>query len=220
MRLLTTGVIVTVLFMGVLNATSDEGTSAVDGILAGVKAHYEPIRAMRCSFEQENQYLGGGSLVQRGTLEVERPSMMRWDYSEPTRRQFISNGDKLWVYHPDEKRAFLMEGVEDTGQSQLFGFVLGLEDVRSHFTVTLVADIGVRADRIRLQLTPLETLAGVATVWVDIVPETHAIATVTIDDGMGNKTVTNLSDVTTVDDIADIRFNFEAPEGVEVMPYQ
>jgi len=219
MRVLTTGVIVTVLLLGALGATSGEETTAVDGILSRVQTHYAGIQAMRCAFEQENQYLGGDSLVQVGTLEVERPARMRWDYAEPTRREFISNGERLWIYHPEEKRAFVVEDVDSAGHAQLFGFVLGLQDVRSHFDVKLLPDSGGHADRIRLELLPLQSMAGIAKVWVDVAPENAAIIAVTIDDGMGNATITRLSDVTTMDDIADIRFTFDAPEGVEVMPY-
>lgn len=220
MRAMTTAVIVTVLFLGALGATSGEETTAVDNVLTGVQTHYANIRAMRCAFEQENRYLGGDSLVQSGTLEVERPSSMRWDYAAPTRREFISDGERLWVYHPEEKRAFLMEDIGGAGHAQLFGFILGLQDVRSHFDVRLLPDGGGHADRIRLELLPQESVAGIATVWVDVSPETHAILAVTIEDGMGNSTITRLSDVTTVDDIADIRFTFDAPEGVEILPYQ
>jgi outer membrane lipoprotein carrier protein len=217
MRLLTTGVIVTVLMLSVLGATSGEGTTAVEDVLRAVQARYADVNALHCSFEQENQYLGGENFVQRGTLEMERPAMMRWDYNEPSRRQFISNGASLWVVHPEEKRAFVMEDVDAASQAQLFGFVIGLQDVRSHFDVQLVPDGG--AQFIRLKLTPLEPMAGVDVVWVDVSPGDHAIAAVTIDDGMGNKTITRISDMSTVDDIADIRFNYEAPEGVELLPY-
>jgi len=220
MRVLTTSVIVTVLFLGALGATSGEETSAVDNVLSDVQTHYAGIQAMRCSFEQENRYLGGESLVQVGTLEVERPARMRWDYAEPTRREFISNGERLWVYHPDEKRAFVMEDVDGAGHAQLFGFVLGLQDVRNQFDVRLLPGGGGHADRIRLELVPLQAMAGIDKVWVDVSPETHAIVSVTIEDGMGNSTITRLTDVTTLDDIADIRFTFEAPDGVEVLPYQ
>ena len=217
MRLLTTGVIVTVLMLSVLGATSGEGTTAVEDVLAAVQTRYADVNALQCSFEQENQYLGGESFVQRGTLEMERPAMMRWDYAEPSRRQFISNGASLWVVHPDEKRAFVMNEVDSASQAQLFGFVIGLQDVRSHFTVELVPDGGARF--IRLKLVPLKPMAGVDVVWVDVLPADHAIAAVTIDDGMGNQTITRISDMSTVDDIADVRFNYEAPEGVEILPY-
>ena len=217
MRVLTTGVIVSVLMLSVLGATSGEVTTAVEDVLRAVQTRYADVNALQCSFEQENQYLGGENFIQRGTLEMERPAMMRWDYSEPTHRQFISNGQKLWVVHPEEKRAFVMEDVDAASQAQLFGFVIGLQDVRSHFTVELVPDGG--AQHIRLKLTPLVAMAGVSIVWVDVLPGDHAIAAVTIEDGMGNKTITRISDMSTVDDIADVRFNYEAPEGVEILPY-
>ncbi len=219
MRLATTGVMVMVLVLGVLSAATDENDAALERVLAGVQETYQGVTAIRCSFEQTNHYLGGESLIQRGTLEIARPAKMRWDYTEPSVRQFISDGDSLWVYHPDEGRAFVMTNLDSAAQARLFGFVLGLEDVRSEFDVVMVpvpaADGGDA--RIRLELTPKEPMAGVDKVWVDI--RDHTITAVTIDDGMGNRTETTLVDCETNPTLDEGRFTFVAPDGVEVLPY-
>ena len=46
MRLLTTGVIVTVLMLSVLGATSGEGTTAVEDVLRAVQARYADVNAL------------------------------------------------------------------------------------------------------------------------------------------------------------------------------
>jgi len=220
MRGVTTAVIATVLLIGVLSASSDEEQASVDRVLAEVQQHYTGVTSVRCSFEQENKYLGGESLVQKGTLELRRPGKMRWDYAEPTQRQFISDGASLWVVHPDEKKAFVMTETDSATQARMMDFVIGLQDVRSEFDVALVPDGGGRADNLQLALTPKQPIAGVQTILVDVDPASHAITAVTMDDGMGNQTITRLSAVVTnPDDLADERFTYTAPEGVELLPY-
>ncbi len=220
MRGVTTAVIVTVLTLGLLASASDEDQLAVDRVLGEVQAHYEGVTSLRCSFEQENVYLGGESLTQQGTLELMRPGKMRWDYRAPTPRQFISDGTSLWVVHPDENKAFVMTDTDSAVQARMMDFVIGLQDVRADFDVALVPDGGGRADNVRLGLTAKQPIAGLERIYVDVDPKTHAITAVTLDDGMGNQTITRLSEVVTnPKDLAETRFTYTAPEGVEVMPY-
>ncbi len=218
MRLVTTGVISMMLLLGMVSVASGEKGSGLDQVLHGVNEHYANVTAIQCSFEQENQYLGGENFVQKGTLLIQRPAKMKWDYTSPSLRQFISDGESLWVYHPDEKRAFVMNDLDSGDQARMFGFILGLEDVRSQFTVTLLPEPG-EGGRIRLQLVPKEAMAGVDKIWVEVEPEKHAIVSVTFDDGMGNLTVTRLTDVQTNPEIPTGEFTFEAPDGVEILPY-
>ncbi len=218
MRVLTTGVIVSMLVLGVLSTASGEGETGVDRVLAGVGEHYKDVQSLRCTFEQESHYLGGETFVQRGTLEIRRPAAMRWDYTEPTARQFISDGASLWIYHPDERRAFVMKDLDTAAQARLFGFVIGLEDVRADFEVSLQPDVA-RPDQIRLLLVPKEEMPGVQKVWVDVAAADYTIAEVTIEDGVGTRTVTRMTDPIANPDLTDDRFTFTPPEGVEVLPY-
>jgi outer membrane lipoprotein carrier protein len=217
MRLLYTAVMLAVWVIAAVAASQTTSAEDLEPILEQVQKRYENVAALKCSFEQENRYLGGESLVQRGSLELERPAKMLWDYTEPKARQFISDGERLWIYTPADGQAFLMQDVDSAGQAQLFGFVIGLKDVREHFAVRVVS--GAQADPIELELVPNEAMAGVASLIVFVGRADHAITGLTIDDGMGNLTITRLSDVTTPADIPDERFTFVAPEGVEVMPY-
>ena len=220
MRGVTTAVIVTVLTLGLLASASDDEGLAVDRVLADVQKHYDGVTSLRCAFEQENKYLGGDSLIQKGTLELMRPSKMRWDYAEPTPRQFISDGNSLWVVHPDENKAFVMSDTDSEMQTRMMNFVIGLQDVRNDFDVTIDPAGGGRADNVRLVLTAKQPIAGVDHILVDVDPATHAITAVIIDDGMGNQTITRLSEmVTNPKDLLETRFTYTAPEGVEVMPY-
>ncbi len=218
MRALTTGVIVTMLLLGVLSAASGEGETGVDRVLAGVGEHYKDIQSLRCGFEQESHYPSGETFVQKGTLEIKRPAMMRWDYAEPTARQFISDGANLWVYHPDDKRAFLMKELDTAAQARLFGFVIGLEDVRADFDVTLQPDVAT-PDQIRLLLVPRQEMPGVRRVWVAVAAADSTIIEVTIEDGIGTRTVTRMIDPVANPELADEHFSFTPPEGVEIMPY-
>ncbi len=217
MRILYTAIMLSAWVIAAVAASRTARGEDVEPVVTGVQQRYADVKALRCSFEQENRYLGGESLVQRGTLELERPARMLWDYTEPTPRQFISDGERLWIYNPADRQAFLMEDIDSAGQAQLFGFVIGLKDVHHHFDLTVVS--ASDADPIELQLVPKEAMAGVASLTVHVTRADHTIAALTIDDGMGNLTITRLSDVTTPADIPDERFTFVAPEGVEVTPY-
>jgi len=68
-------------------------------------------------------------------------------------------------------------------------------------------------------LTPKQEMAGVEKILVDLAPTDHAIQAVTIDDGLGNISVTRLTEVQKNLELTDDRFTFTPPEGVELVPY-
>ena len=62
-------------------------------------------------------------------------------------------------------------------------------------------------------------MPGIERAFVDISPEDYAIVAVSIDDGMGNTTMTRLSKVEVHQDLDDGQFTFTPPEGVQVTPF-
>jgi outer membrane lipoprotein carrier protein len=53
------------------------------------------------SFESESYVQ-----VEQGRLYVQSGGKMRWEYSEPAGKLVVSDGKTVWLYLPDEKRAY------------------------------------------------------------------------------------------------------------------
>jgi outer membrane lipoprotein carrier protein len=62
------------------------------------------MKSLRAEFSES--YSGGG--MQRnesGTLWIKKPGKMRWDYTSPQKKIFVTDGSAAWFYIPGERQA-------------------------------------------------------------------------------------------------------------------
>jgi len=76
----------------------------VTRIAAAIDARYNSAKSLRADFTEN--YSGGG--IQRnesGRLWIEKPSKMRWEYTSPRHKLFVTDGKTAWFYIPGEHQA-------------------------------------------------------------------------------------------------------------------
>ncbi|HXP88086.1 MAG TPA: outer membrane lipoprotein chaperone LolA [Bryobacteraceae bacterium] len=90
------------------------GTPDVPQLLAGIENRYNHIQTLQVAFT-ETWTLNGRKRIGSGTLVLRKPGKMRWEYAMPAGRLFISDGEFIYSYSPDENRAekIKMKSVED-----------------------------------------------------------------------------------------------------------
>ena len=70
-----------------------------------IQRHYDTVRDFTADFEQA--YVGGAlkrRTVEKGTVAIRKPGRMRWDYTSPEAKQFISDGQRIYFYVPADKQ--------------------------------------------------------------------------------------------------------------------
>jgi outer membrane lipoprotein carrier protein len=71
---------------------------------AAVDARYNSMKSLRADFTEV--YSGGGTQrSESGTLWIKKPGKMRWDYSSPQKKIFVTDGATAWFYVPGERQA-------------------------------------------------------------------------------------------------------------------
>jgi outer membrane lipoprotein carrier protein len=71
---------------------------------AAIDARYNRMKSLRAEFTEV--YSGGGiRRSESGTLWIKKPGKMRWDYSSPQKKIFITDGATAWFYVPGERQA-------------------------------------------------------------------------------------------------------------------
>ena len=81
-----------------------------------MQAHYQSIRDFSADFVQS--YRGGvlkTKTQESGTVAVKKPGKMRWTYTKPERKEFVSDGVKLYWYVPEDKQVTVTD-VDRPGQ--------------------------------------------------------------------------------------------------------
>ena len=73
-------------------------------LAAKVDARYNSMKSLRAEFTEI--YSGGGvHRRESGTLLIKRPGKMRWDYTAPRKKLFVTSGNAAWFYVPGERQA-------------------------------------------------------------------------------------------------------------------
>ena len=105
-------------------------------VVARVQSRYDQAKDFQAHFTQTySRSVVGRVSVSAGQVHFKKPGRMRWDYDKPEARMFLSNGQFLWLYEPEEKQAFK----QDLKTSQLPGalaFLMGRGRIADEFEVT------------------------------------------------------------------------------------
>src|SRR5688500_8720786 len=76
-----------------------------DALARAVQTHYQSVKDFTADFEQS--YMGGAlkrKTVERGTVAIRKPGRMRWDYTAPEKKLFVSDGTRMYFHVPADKQ--------------------------------------------------------------------------------------------------------------------
>jgi len=105
----------------------------LDGQLKSIEARYNRAQSLKLNFSET--YAGIKSPVQNdsGVLYLRKPGRMRWEYSSPAGKLFISDGKDVVLYTPDEQRAEKSKLKESEDMRAPLAFLLGKLDFKKEF---------------------------------------------------------------------------------------
>jgi len=204
-------------FGGFSGAGAAPVATDVRSLAAAVDAHYDHLRTLEAEFTEV--YRGAGmERTESGTLWLKKPGKMRWEYRSPREKLFVSDGKDAWFYVPDDRQAR-----KDSAKK--------LEDVRSPLAFLLgktKLEKELRGLSLAPDIAPLEAgdtvLRGVPTALADRVSEVvlevtpaKRIARVEIQEADGAVTEYRFTGQKEGGAVADARFEFRPPAGVEVV---
>jgi outer membrane lipoprotein carrier protein len=92
--------------------------------LKGVEDRYNHVQSLELAFT-ETHTQQGHKRTERGELFLRKPGRMRWQYSMPAGKLFISDAKFIYSYYPDDKRAEKMKLKETDDMRAPLAFLLG-----------------------------------------------------------------------------------------------
>lgn len=215
MNLTKTAVFIAVL---VLAATAFAQTD-VRQIADRVDARYNNLQTLQADFIET--YRGPGIVrSESGTLWLKRPGRMRWEYRQPREKLFVTDGKTAWFYVPGEKqvRKTKLKTLEDL-RSPL-AYLLGKTKLEKEFAgLSLAPDVKPEtAGDVVLRGVPRH-MGGISQVQFEITPDSR-IARILVEQEDGTITEFRFAGQKENVAIADQRFKFTAPPGVETIEGQ
>ena len=182
-----------------------------------VDERYNRLRSLQAEFTET--YRGAGmDRTETGTLWLKKPGKMRWDYRSPREKLFLSDGRDAWFYLPGDKqvRRTPMRKLDDLRSplSLLLGKTRLEKELQNLSFAPDVVPV-TQGNRV-LRGVPKALAERVNQVLLEVTPDGQ-IARILIDEADGSVTEYRFSGQKENVDVADQRFRFQVPPGVEVI---
>src|SRR5262245_57414188 len=129
---------------------------SVHEIAASLQKKYDAVKDFTADFE--HTYEGGvlrKRVTEKGTVQIKKPGMMRWLYKEPQRKEFVSDGRRVYVYLPADKQVMVDRVPQEDEATSAVLFLAGKGNLTRDFTITQVP--GAPPDAYGLKLLPKVT---------------------------------------------------------------
>jgi outer membrane lipoprotein carrier protein len=205
------------LLLTLLPAVAASPALDVHNIAQAVDNHYNHLRTLQAEFTET--YRGAGiERSESGSLWLKKPGKMRWEYRSPKEKLFLSDGKDAWFYLPGDRqvRRTSMKKLDDL-RSPL-AFLLGKTRLEKELDgLSAAPDVApLTAGNTVLRGVPKGMTDRVNQVLLEITPD-YRIARIQFEEADESVTEYRFSDQREDAEIADQRFRFAPPPGVEIV---
>jgi outer membrane lipoprotein carrier protein len=99
--------------------------SNLDSVLHSVETRYNHAQSLKLSFTETYKAKNRMEQVDSGVLSLRKPGRMRWDYTSPAGKLFVSDGKDVYLYLPDANRVEHSKFKETDDLRAPLAFLLG-----------------------------------------------------------------------------------------------
>ncbi len=202
--------------IAVLFSTPLLAQTRADAIARSLQQRYQGIRDFSASFE--HTYRGGVLRTQtreQGTMTVKKPGMMRFVYTAPEKKEFVSDGVKIYSYIPEDKQVVVTNVPPDGQATTSVLFLAGKGDIVRDFTASYV-DSPV-SGTIGLKLVPRRQEPEYEYLVLAVDPASLQWRALLTKDRQGGESTLVFTNLKENQGISDKVFAFRIPRGVDVM---
>ena len=196
-------------------ASSAQTKPAPDALAKSLQQRYQGIRDFSASFT--HSYRGGvlrTQTTESGTVAVKKPGLMRWVYTSPEKKEFVSDGRKIYSYLPQDRQVIVNDVPADQAATPAL-FLAGRGDIARDFTAA-AADSPLPG-AVALKLTPRRSEPDYQYLIVALDPSTLQIRALTTRDHQGGDSTLTFTNMKENRGLSDKDFAFRIPRGVDVI---
>src|SRR6266576_3547768 len=145
---------------------------SLDDVVREIEAVYGRMTDLRADFTQTafNKSLNQ-TIPASGAVYLKKGGKLRWEYTQPTPQEIVSDGKKLWVYTPTLNQVNVAPAPEALA-GPAGSFLVGLGKLREHFGVRFLNPSQPRDGdgNVVLDLTPKQPLPTMSRLILSIDP--------------------------------------------------
>lgn len=201
-----------------LTLTAAAQTSDPLALAAKIQQRYNGIKDFQGDFVQT--YEGGvlrTKTTERGTLAIKRPGRIRFTYTKPERKEFVSDGTRLYTHLVADKQVIVSPApTADDGDVPAM-FLAGQSDLARDYTPSFTPLPGAATGLLTLKLVPRNKDSEYESLGIGVDPKTLQIQFLTAVDKQGGRSSFALSNLKENRGLSDKQFEFRIPRGVDVV---
>lgn len=205
----------TVLLSALSSATAAQQRSAPE-VAAALQAKYDKIRDFSADFTQ--QYESGvlkRKLTEQGKVQVKKPGKMRWDYTAPEKKVFVSDGAQIYLWVPADNQVTTSAVPRQDEATTAVLFLVGKGNLTRDFNVTFAPNAPAGTHALRLEPKLPERDYD----WLELVVDKQSlqIRSLKAADRQGGQSTFSFSNFKENAGLNDSTFAFKIPRGADVV---
>lgn len=198
-----------------LSSTLYAGNDSVHQIAEKVDQHYNQLGSMKADFEENYE----GSGIKRsagGVLFLKKSGKMRWEYSVPRQKLFVTDGRNAYFYVPGEQQVRKTDVKKLDDLRSPLRFLLGKTKLEKEMSaLSFAAEPASAGGNHMLRGVP-RSMDEIADVLLEVNPQ-FEIVRILIHEKDGSTTEFRFSNIKENVRASDDLFNFTPPSGVEIV---
>lgn len=181
---------------------------------------YETAQSFSADFNQETTLqLGSGHKKEgKGSVVIQKPGHMRWDYFEPDPQIIICDGKSIIIYLEKAKQLLVGDARDYLQSDVTYTFFTGTGNILKDFDVLSPDDGGIENDEgYVIKLIPKEPHPHVESLMVEVDKTSFLVKKLVIRDRFGSVTTMTFSNMRVNVPFPASFFTFEPPPGTEII---
>jgi outer membrane lipoprotein carrier protein len=220
MRAILPAVLAVVLTVVAPAAAQTAPAQSLDDVVKGLEGAYGRINDLKADFNQNafNKSLNQ-TIPAAGSVYLKKGGKLRWEYTQPTPQEIVSDGTTLWVYTPTLNQVNVAPAPEALA-GPAGSFLVGLGKLREHFGVRFMNPAVPRdADgNVVLDLAPKQPLPTLSRLILSVDPKSWQVRKAVVYDQFENTVTMRFTKMALNTNLPDSLFTFTPPKGVATVP--
>lgn len=191
------------------------GEDSPNRLIDAIQKRYNSIGSFKADFVQIYR-TAFSEEHESGTVYMKKPGKMRWEYISPTAKLFIADGKKTYFYVPRDKQVSVADWDADSDSTPLL-FLIGRGALKKDFDIVESRDTKLADGDTVLFLTPKTEQSGFKEILLEVRRNDAGIVRLSVVEHNGNRNDYLLRSFQANAPVADDKFRFKIPKGVEVI---
>src|SRR5262249_33458770 len=132
-------------------------------LIQKLQTTYDKINTVQAHFEQTYRPKRFQEKKTSGAVTLVKPGKMRWDYIRPKGRVFVSDGEQITLYDPEDRQAMVTPMPKNDSLPVAFAFLWGKGKLEKLFKVSVHSQQSFESV---LKLVPKEEVPNVREVYL------------------------------------------------------